>query len=49
MRIFQSTQRHRAEGNRDKVLAFAGVLPDEEARAIQADVDAEFSRIEGEW
>lgn len=39
----------RKKSNRDKVLAFAGVLPDEEARAIQADVAAEFSRIEGEW
>jgi len=37
------------KGNRDKVLAFAGTLPDEEAQAIQADVNAEFSRIEGEW
>ncbi|MBK7406581.1 MAG: hypothetical protein IPL49_11205 [Saprospirales bacterium] len=37
------------KGNRDQVLSFAGTLSDEEALAIQADVDAEFSRIEGDW
>jgi hypothetical protein len=36
----------KGKGNRDQVLAFAGVLPDEEALAIQADVEAEFSGID---
>ena len=39
----------REKSNRNIVLAFSGTLSDEEAQAISDDVQAEFSKIEGDW
>lgn len=47
----QLVKRHepQRQGNRAKVLALAGTLPDEEAEAIRQDVRETFDHIEGEW
>jgi hypothetical protein len=35
--------------NRDKVLKFAGILTDDEARKISKAINNAFNQIEGEW
>ena len=37
------------KGNREKVLALAGVLSHQDGEEIKSIVDAEFNNIEGEW
>ena len=37
------------DGNRNKVLQFAGTISDEEAINLQQEINQEFSGIEGEW
>jgi hypothetical protein len=37
------------QGNIDEVLAFAGSLPEEDAKEISQDLENQFNEIEGEW
>lgn len=36
-------------GNIESVLAYAGVLTDEDAEEIRQDIENQFNKIEGEW
>ena len=36
-------------GNKDKVLAHAGFLSDEEAEEMRKLIDEEFSKVDGDW
>lgn len=36
-------------GNIESVLAYAGVLTDEDAEEIRQDIENQFNEIEGEW
>lgn len=38
-----------SKGNIDQLMGMSGSLPYEEAKAIEKDLNDEFSNIEGEW
>jgi len=35
--------------NKDKVLSFAGTIPDDEAEEMLKIIDDEFGKVDGEW
>lgn len=42
-------KQQRKKGNKAAVLAYAGMLSDEDAAEMQKTVETEFSKIEGDW
>ncbi len=37
------------KANKDKILSFAGLLSDKEAKELTKIINSEFNKIEGEW